>query len=259
MADVYEAIDLRSGAAIALKVQAVEHRGQRWSSRRMALEAELLKRAANPTLPVVYDSGVLADGRYYIAMELLAGQTLREHLRAGPIAPAVASSVILQLLAAAEQLHRQGIAHCDLKPENIMLCPDGSLKLLDLGAAALIAAPGGERDVVIGTPRYMAPEQHAGRSLDERTDLYAIGLILGELVTGTLPFAGQLPRRRSGKRTLRLGARPGRALPWPNQRLGEGIGPAVRKATAPAPAHRFSSAAAMAHAISEHCLAYLAA
>jgi len=166
---------------------------------RFQREARSVCRLDDPNIVRVTDFGRTADGMLYLVMELITGQSLSSVIRdSGPLPLRQAISLVDQILAGLEQAHRFEIVHRDLKPENIMLVQrDGGrqVKILDFGIAKL---GGGDEEsksitqagTVFGTPRYMSPEQAAGEPVDHRTDLYTVGVILYQLLTGRVPFQG---------------------------------------------------------------------
>jgi hypothetical protein len=159
--------------------------------RRFTNEARVARTLANPHTVKVYDFGI-DDGRPYLVMELLVGKTLRQVLREQGALPAGrVIEVALAICAAIDEAHQRGIVHRDLKPENLMLlAPKHTfVKVLDFGAAGGIAGPEATRSMV-GTPRYMAPEQIQEGALDGRVDVYALGVCLYEMLSGHVPFAG---------------------------------------------------------------------
>ena len=132
-----------------------------------------------------------------IVMELVEGRTLTEAVSGGPLAPSEAVAVGLGIAAALGEAHRAGILHRDVKPANVMLAPGGRVTVLDFGLAKRLAAPGAAagseltRDgVAVGTLSYMSPEQLLARKVDERSDLFSLGVVLYEMVAGRRPFAG---------------------------------------------------------------------
>ncbi len=159
-------------------------------------EARAAARTRHPGVVEVYDVVRLPDGRYALIMELIEGETLSARLvQNGPFQPTAAVSVVRMIAEIMEAMHTAGIVHRDLKPDNVFLLPDGRLKLLDFGAARPAATDGGTvPDSTFGTPWYMAPEQACGLEVDRRSDVYSLGCILYELLTGELPFNGTDPR-----------------------------------------------------------------
>ncbi len=191
MGEVYEVEHRALGRRFAVKVLHRSHAGRSDLSARLRAEARSIARLRHPGLPGVFDLGVTDGGRPYFAMELLEGRDLRTELaRLGVVAVPTALDLVLQALSALSLAHAAGIVHRDLKLENLFLCDDGTLKVLDFGVAKLLHAGASMTapDAVIGTPRTMAPEQCAAQPIDPRADIYAMGLVLYELVAGRGPF-----------------------------------------------------------------------
>lgn len=207
MGTVYEAIHVSIEKRVALKVLRSEYSASPTVVARFKQEAISASRIKHHNVIDVFDFGQLTDGSCFIAMEYLEGKDLGDLLHAGrnftpPRAVAIAVSVCRALALA----HARGVVHRDLKPENVFLqvTPEGeeSIKIVDFGIAQLrkpddvAPAPGRRRrltktGMIFGTPEYMAPEQARGHAVDERSDIYAIGVILYELVTGAVPFVGE--------------------------------------------------------------------
>jgi serine/threonine-protein kinase len=196
MGRVYAAEDLRLRRRVALKLMPDALCGVPEHVERFQREARLLASVNHPNVITVH-SVEEADGRAFITMELVEGETLAQRVRPGglPLDELLAIAVPLaQALAAA---HANGIAHRDLKPANVMLGLDGRLKVVDFGIAKPDRQLAGERThltgagLELGTPAYMAPEQLKGEAIDQRVDLFALGVLLFELATGTRPFAGE--------------------------------------------------------------------
>jgi serine/threonine-protein kinase len=174
---------------VAVKLLASPPEGR--ERRRFTNEARVARTLGNPHTVKVYDFGI-DEGRPYLVMELLAGKTLRQVLREqGPLPTPRVIAIAMAVCEAIDEAHRRGIVHRDLKPENLMLlAPDHTfVKVLDFGAAGGIAGPEATRSMV-GTPRYMAPEQIQEAALDGRVDVYALGVCLYEMLSGRVPFAG---------------------------------------------------------------------
>jgi eukaryotic-like serine/threonine-protein kinase len=203
MGEVYLAEDTRLGRQVALKLLPREFTRDVDRVRRFEREARAASALNHPNIITIYDLG-RADDTYFIATELVAGQTLRQQMvTARPSLPE-ALAVITQIASALTAAHQAGVIHRDIKPDNVMIRPDGLVKVLDFGLAKLIKQPpliaangttslntGTTPGVVIGTLPYMSPEQVRGLVVDARTDIFALGVILYELVAGHRPFAGE--------------------------------------------------------------------
>lgn len=192
MGEVYRAHDAVLDRRVAIKVLHRSLSGDAAFVERFRREARAAANLNHPNIVAVHDWGA-ADGIYYMVMEHVAGQSVRELLNAqGLLAPAQATDVLRQALSALEHAHRQGIVHRDVKPENLMVTRDGVVKVADFGLARAYAdAQITEAGTVTGTVQYLAPEQLVGEPADPRTDLYALGIVAFELLTGRLPFSGE--------------------------------------------------------------------
>jgi serine/threonine-protein kinase len=191
MADVYLVEDQQLGRRVALKllyrhlaedVQFVE---------RFRREASSAAGLQHPNIVSIFDRGEW-NGTYYIAMEYVEGHTLKEVIRErGPAPPEAASDILLQVLRAARFAHQRGVVHRDLKPQNVLIDLDGRVQVADFGIARAGASDMTETGSIMGTAQYLSPEQAQGRPVDARSDLYSIGIILYELLTGRVPFDGE--------------------------------------------------------------------
>jgi len=197
VATLYHAREARSGAPAALKVMRPQFATARGALRRFQQEAETLKRLDHPHIVDVLEHGTLPDGRPFIAMEWLEGRDLAAELLArGPLSAREALDVLEQVGAALGAAHGAGVVHRDLKAQNVVvLAEGGQVKLVDFGVAKLLspedAGTGAtSTGLVLGTPLSMAPEQIRGETPDARTDLYGLGVLLHQLVTGQPPFQG---------------------------------------------------------------------
>lgn len=203
MGEVYLAEDTDLGRKVALKVLPKEFINDEQRLQRFKQEARAASGLKHRNIITIYSVGQEGEV-YFIATEYVPGTTLRQWLTAsGRLGSREALDVAMQIASALEAAHRAGIVHRDVKPENIMFEPDGTAKLLDFGIAKLTenlsAKPGGaeplktEQGVILGTPAYMSPEQARHQSLDCRSDLFSLGVVLYEMVTGNVPFAGDTP------------------------------------------------------------------
>ena len=198
MGEVYRAHDTRLGRTVAIKVLPPESTRNADLVQRFEQEAKAASARNHPNILTIYDFGV-ADGTYYIAMEYVEGNTLRELIRLGPMPAARALDIAAQCAEGLAAAHTAGIIHRDIKPANIMVRPDGYVKILDFGLAKL-AKPASiaQSEIttltaagqIMGTTQYMSPEQSRGQELDARTDIWSLGAVLYEMVSGKSPFAG---------------------------------------------------------------------
>jgi eukaryotic-like serine/threonine-protein kinase len=195
MGTVYAAVHEVIGKRAAIKVIRAEVCTSPAASDRLIQEARLVNEIDHPNIVDIFHVGRLDDGRPYLVMELLVGQTLGERLAEARLPPLEAIGLLGQVCAALEAAHRRGVVHRDLKPDNIILTEIAGavvVKLVDWGIAKMKvpagAAPSGPATLV-GTPRYVAPEQARGRSVDERADIYSLGAIAYELFLETPPFS----------------------------------------------------------------------
>src|ERR1700744_2760713 len=194
MATVYLATDTRLDREVALKVMHADLARDADFVRRFIGEAKSAARLSRPNIVGVYDQG--ADGDYLsLAMEYVPGRTLRALLRERGWLPwQEALAVIDPVLAGLAAAHQAGIVHRDVKPENVLITDDGRVKVVDFGLARASAAVSHTRaGLIIGSVAYIAPEQVTGAPTDARTDVYAAGIMLFELLTGRQPFTGETP------------------------------------------------------------------
>jgi predicted Ser/Thr protein kinase len=206
MGAVYRARDTRLGRTVALKV--LRPGSDPELLRRLDREARAASALNHPNIVQIYDVGVEAGqaGEHYVVMEYVEGETLRRRLAGGPLPIPELLDLGAQLADGLARAHRAGILHRDLKPENLMVTPDGLLKILDFGLAKVLPAPLGDLEaretltrqgtqagMLLGTLEYMSPEQASGRTVDSRTDQFAVGLILGEMATGQPLFRRDTP------------------------------------------------------------------
>jgi serine/threonine-protein kinase len=192
---VFEAEHTELGRRYAVKVLTSAHTAATDSVERFRREARAIANLSHPNLVRLHDFGKSLDGRVFLCMELLEGETLDEHVDGSRIEWTDAAKLAIQAATALEAAHGAGLVHRDLKPHNLFYTNEGVLKLLDFGVAMALAdtADSEKRQkgfAVFGTPEYMAPEQVAGEAVDARCDIYALGCVLYELVTGTRPFEG---------------------------------------------------------------------
>ncbi|MBK8932979.1 MAG: protein kinase [Chloroflexi bacterium] len=199
MADVYLAFDVNLHRKVALKVMLAQLSADTQFVERFRREAQTVAQLEHPNIIQVYGIGLTPDQRPYIAMPFIDGGALRDTLemltRRGELLPTTqALAIVRQMADALRVAHAAGIVHRDIKPSNILLRPDGTPILVDLGIAAVQSAPKlTQTGTLIGTPNYMSPEQARGEKLDGRSDLYSLGVILYEMLAGKRPFEADDP------------------------------------------------------------------
>ncbi len=193
MANVYLAEDQELGRRVAIKILNDRHANDDQFVERFRREAKNAAGLSHPNIVSIYDRGE-AEGTYYIAMEFLDGRSLKELIVSrGPAPVSVAIDYARQILAALRFAHRNGIVHRDIKPHNVLVDSEGRLKVTDFGIARAGASQMTEAGSIIGTAQYLSPEQAKGSPVDQTSDLYSVGIVLYELLTGVVPFTGDTP------------------------------------------------------------------
>lgn len=202
MSDVYLATDAKLGRRVAVKLLKSTLAADPVFRSRFRHEAQAAARMAHPTIVRVYDAGEEITGGTggtetivpFIVMEHVEGRLLKDIITDGPLPVAEASRIAEGILTALEYSHRAGIVHRDIKPGNVMVTPSGQVKVMDFGIARAIsdsAATVAQTSSILGTAQYFSPEQARGETVDARTDLYATGVVLFEMLTGRPPFQGE--------------------------------------------------------------------
>jgi serine/threonine-protein kinase len=193
MADVYLAEDQELGRRVAIKILNSRHGNDDQFIERFRREAKNAAALNHPNIVSIYDRGE-AEDTYYIAMEFLDGRTLKELIIGRGAAPInVAIEYARQILSALRFAHRHGIVHRDIKPHNVLVDGEGRVKVTDFGIARAGTSQMTETGSIVGTAQYLSPEQAKGGEVDPRSDLYSLGVVLYELLTGKTPFDGETP------------------------------------------------------------------
>jgi tRNA A-37 threonylcarbamoyl transferase component Bud32/cytoskeletal protein RodZ len=195
MAEVYLAHDAVLDREVALKVLSRRYADDDEVIERFRSEARSAAALSHPNVVSIYDRGETEDGTYYIVMEYVAGGTLKEQiLREGPFLPHTAAAVATQVAEALKEAHRRGIVHRDVKPQNILVTESGDVKVADFGIARAASSSSLTRTgIVLGSVHYMSPEQAIGLPIDPRSDLYSLGVVLYEMLTGEPPYDAENP------------------------------------------------------------------
>ncbi len=257
MGEVYRARDTRLGRDVAVKLVHPRFAADPEQLRRFEQEARAASQLDHPNILVVHDLGS-HEGGPYIVSELLEGESLRERLGA-PMPPRKAIEYVVQVAHGLAAAHEKGIVHRDLKPENLFVTKDGRVKILDFGIAklaqpvvssvplteALTASPPTEPGVVMGTVSYMSPEQVEGKAIDQRSDLFSLGVVLYELLSGRRPFQKETAAETM---TAILREEPPE-LAETNTAVSPGLERVVRHCLEKEPSSRFQSAADVAFAL----------
>jgi hypothetical protein len=194
MAEVFEGRDRLLARRVAIKVPLSHHAHDPEFANRFRREAQAAASLSHPGVVAVYDTGS-EHGTHFIVMEYVEGHTLKDVIRAeGPLYPDRAAEIAADVCSALAAAHARGLVHRDVKPANIMLMPDGRVKLMDLGIARAVAGETATQTAaMLGTAQYISPEQAQGQTVDYRSDLYSLGCCLYEMLTGTVPFRGATP------------------------------------------------------------------
>jgi serine/threonine protein kinase, bacterial len=188
---VYRGLDTRLDRPVALKVMDSRYAGDQQFLTRFQLEARSVARLKDPGLVAVYDQGL--DARHpFLVMELVEGGTLRELLaERGPMPPHAVAAVLRPVLGGLAAAHRAGLVHRDVKPENVLISDEGDVKIVDFGLVRAVAEAGiTSTSVILGTAAYLSPEQVKDGNASPRSDVYALGIVAYELLTGQTPFSG---------------------------------------------------------------------
>jgi serine/threonine protein kinase/tetratricopeptide (TPR) repeat protein len=201
MGEVYRAHDSKLDREVAVKLLPGDVTSNADRLRRFHAEARAASSLNHPNILVIHDFGEL-NGRPFMVTEIVEGETLRQRIERGVVSLQEAVAIAIQIAGALAAAHARGIVHRDIKPENVMVRPDGYVKVLDFGLAKLAdrstpeaatQALATQAGVLLGTPHYMSPEQAEGKSVDARSDVFSLGIVLYELTAGLRPFTGKTP------------------------------------------------------------------
>ncbi|HEY4177790.1 MAG TPA: serine/threonine-protein kinase [Kofleriaceae bacterium] len=246
MGIVYKGLRLGLARPVAIKFLRSHAMHDESAVARFRIEAKAASKLSHPNCVAVTDGG-LEDGEPFIVMDFIEGQTLREVMNAGPLAVPRALSIVSQVLAGLAHAHHRGVIHRDIKPDNIFVWNDAGYEratIGDFGLAKCADVLGISQDVLVGTPNYMAPEQTTGAPVDARADVYAVGILLFELLTTRKPFSAKnifdtMKQHREARVPAFDEVAPDRVVP-------PGVEGVVRAALMKNPAMRPPSAAALA-------------
>ncbi|GFG69834.1 protein kinase domain-containing protein [Mycolicibacter senuensis] len=244
---VYRGLDERLDRPVACKVMDLRYAGDQQFLTRFQLEARAVARLKDPGLVAVYDQGFGTPhdpGQPFLIMELVEGGTLRELLNErGPMPPHAVVAVLRPVLGALGIAHRAGLVHRDVKPENILISDDGEVKVVDFGLVRALAAAGiTSTNVILGTAAYLSPEQVRDGNAGPASDVYGVGILAYELLTGHTPFAGDSPLTVAYQRLDRDVPPPSTAIEGVPREFDE----LVARATALEPADRYADGVEMA-------------
>jgi serine/threonine protein kinase len=248
MADVYEAYDVVNRRSVAIKVMRLDMMDSPKNIERFHRECIAAASLNNPNIVKVYGQGSI-DGRPYMANEYVDGRTLRDKLNVVSghnLAPLEACEVMLQLTNGVQYIHEHGLLHRDIKPDNLFYLPDGSVKIADFG----ISTPLGEKtsgDAVTGTVYYTAPEILMGNEALVQSDIYSMGIVFYEMLTGSIPFDGQTAEEVAIAQIKKHFPEPSKMIPS----VPKAVDKIVIKACRKRPEERYSSALEMHTAIEE--------
>jgi len=192
MGIVFQAYDKQLKEQVAIKLLSPLLSADREALERLTREVSLARRITHQNVIRIHDLSEV-NGLHYVSMEYFGGSNLKEHLkRTGPLSLLAAYQILSQICDGLQAAHSQGVVHRDLKSQNIMIGPSLQVKIIDFGLARSVHLEGmTATGLIMGTPEYMAPEQVAGKHVDERADIYALGVILYEMLTGRVPFTGE--------------------------------------------------------------------
>ena len=244
MAEVYLAHDEVLDRAVALKILRGQYADDEEFVERFRREAQSAAGLSHPNIVSIYDRGRSEDGAYYIAMEYVPRGTLKDRIsRDGALEPGMAVGVALQIADALQAAHESGVIHRDIKPQNVLITKTGDIKVTDFGIARATSSPLTATSAVLGTAGYMSPEQAMGEPVGQGSDLYSLGVVLYEMLTGDIPFRAESPIAQA---MMHVNERP-RSPREVNPEVPEPLDALTLKLLAKDPEDRYPSATALAN------------
>ena len=244
MAEVYLAHDEVLDRDVALKILRGQYADDEEFVERFRREAQSAAGLSHPNIVSIYDRGRSEDGAYYIAMEYVPRGTLKDRIsRDGALEPGVAAGVALQIADALQAAHESGVIHRDIKPQNVLITKTGDIKVTDFGIARATSSPLTATSAVLGTAGYMSPEQAMGEPVGQGSDLYSLGVVLYEMLTGDIPFRAESPIAQA---MMHVNERP-RSPREVNPEVPEPLDALTLKLLAKDPEDRYPSATALAN------------
>ena len=243
MALVYKALDQRTHHAVAIKILKPEYNHDDEFLRRFEREAQAASKVSHHNIVNLLDVGA-QDNYRYLVLEYVEGRTLKEIIdEKGALSPTTAVQIAIRILSALQHMHRNGIIHRDIKPQNILIHADGHVKVSDFGIARLAGSGTiSKADMVMGSVHYFSPEQAQGQEVTEASDIYSAGVVLYEMITGTVPFDGDTPVAIAMQH-IKVAPRAVNIL---NPEVSPAINDVVQKAMAKDPRQRYQQAEDMA-------------
>src|SRR5919202_1381638 len=244
MAQVYLAHDELLDRNVALKILRDQYAEDEGFVERFKREAQSVASLSHPNIVPIYDCVRSEDGAYYMAMEYVPGGMLKDRIkRDGTLGPGAAIGVALQIADALQAAHERGVVHRDIKPQNVLVTRTGDVKVTDFGIARAASSPLTQTSAVLGTAGYMAPEQAMGRPVGHQSDLYSLGIVLYEMLTGGLPYSAENPIALAMKHVNETPRSPREV----NPAVPEPLAALTLKLLAKRPEDRYASAAELAH------------